>query len=66
MVISGKQKKKKFDQNAYAKKVLSSYGAECGKNTGCCERYCNFTGWYPAKQVKCAHLVPESPESEEL
>jgi hypothetical protein len=67
MSASGKQKKaKKFDQSAYSKAVLSFYGAVRSTDSGDVEKYCHLTGWLPEKQVKCAHLVPKSLESDEL
>jgi len=66
MSASGKQRKgKPFNQSAYAKEVLSFYGA-ARRIDGLGERYCHLTGWLPEKQVKCAHLVPKSLESDEL
>jgi len=67
MSASGKQRKgKKFDQSAYSKAVLSFYGAVRHKDSGLVDKYCHLTGWQSGKQVKCAHLVPKSLESDEL
>jgi hypothetical protein len=57
---------KLVDQRASSKAVLSFYGAIRHRNTGFVEKYCHLTGWLPEKQVKCAHLVPKSLESDEL
>ena len=66
MSACGKQRKgKRFDQSAYAKAVLSFYGA-VRHSGGQVEKYCHLTGWLPEKSVKCAHLVPKSLESDEL
>lgn len=67
MSASGKQRKgKKFDQSAYSKAVLAFYSAVRHTNSGLVEKYCHVTGWQAEKQVKCAHLVPKSLESDEL
>jgi hypothetical protein len=67
MSASSKQRKgKPFDQSAYSKAVLSFHGAVRCTDAGLVEKYCHLTGWLPEKQVKCAHLVPKSLESDEL
>jgi hypothetical protein len=67
MSASSKQRKgTPFDQSAYSKAVVSFYGAVRHTDTGDIEKYCHLTGWQPEKQVKCAHLVPKSLESDEL
>jgi len=67
MSASSKQRKgKRFDQSAYSKAVLSFYGAVRHTDDGSVEKYCHLTGWLAEKQVKCAHLVPKSLESDEL
>jgi hypothetical protein len=64
---SGKQKKRKrFDQSAYAKGVLSFYGAVRHTDSESVEKYCHLTGWLPEIMVKCVHLVPKSLESDGL
>jgi uncharacterized protein YdcH (DUF465 family) len=67
MSASSKQRKgKSFDQSAYSKAVLSFYNAIHHIDAGHVEKYCHLTGWHPDNQVKCAHLVPKSLESDEL
>ncbi|RFU27637.1 hypothetical protein B7463_g8718, partial [Scytalidium lignicola] len=64
---SGQQRKGgKFNQSEYAKAVLSYYNVERRLGPGYIRRYCHVTGWYLDKEVKCAHLVPKSLESDEL
>jgi hypothetical protein len=63
---SKKRKGGKFDQGSYSKAVLSFYSAVRNTDSGLVEKYCHLTGWQPKKQVKCAHLVPKSLESDEL
>jgi hypothetical protein len=67
MSACSKQRRgKSFDQSAYSKAVLSFYGAVRHADAGHVEKYCHLTGWLPKEQVKCAHLVPKSLESDEL
>jgi hypothetical protein len=67
MSASAKQRKgKPFNQSAYTKEVLLFYGSERRTSSGLIERYCHLTGWHSEKEVKCAHLVPKSLESDEL
>jgi hypothetical protein len=67
MSATGKQKKgKSFDQSAFSKAVLSYYGAVRRLDAESTEKYCHLLGWLPEDDVKCAHLVPKSLESEEL
>jgi len=67
MSASSKQRKgPRFNQSAYSKAVLTFYNAVRCTDSGEIEKYCHVTGWHPEKQVKCAHLVPKSLESDEL
>jgi hypothetical protein len=66
MSATAKQgKKKPYDQCAFGKSVLSFYSATRGDGEGH-EKYCHVLGWFNAKDVRCAHIVPKSLESDEL
>ena len=61
MGASAKQKKSKFNQSAFRKDVIDFYQAGHGDQV-----FCHLTGWWYAKMVKAAHLVPKSLSEEEV
>lgn len=62
MNASGKQRKSRFDQNAFEKDVLMFYEAK--REDGLV--FCHLTGWKPAELVKAAHLVPKCLSQEQV
>ncbi|KFY24849.1 hypothetical protein V493_04993 [Pseudogymnoascus sp. VKM F-4281 (FW-2241)] len=67
MAATGRQKKgKAFDQGAFRERVLDYYGAKMVGADGNVKKYCHLTGWQPALNVRCAHIVPKSLKSDEL
>jgi len=67
---TGDQKKKKFPQEDFCKGVCEYYDAkrilisDTGEETE--QKWCHVEGWQEADDVRCAHLVPKSLETEEL
>ena len=68
MTAAAKQKKKKYNQSAFKKRVIAFYGAERdSENDGDIDSlWCHLTGWQALADVKAAHIVPKSLESTEL
>ena len=68
MTAAAKQKKKKYNQSAFKKRVIALYGAERdSENDGDIDSlWCHLTGWQALADVKAAHIVPKSLESTEL
>lgn len=66
MRASGKQKKKAHDQPRFWKDCSSYYNAvRKDEDTGTDYAFCHLSGWAPTKEIKAAHIVPKSLESEE-
>lgn len=68
MTATAKQKKKNYNQSAFKKGVIAFYGAEQdSENDGDIDSlWCHLTGWQALADVKAAHIVPKSLESNEL
>ena len=63
LVAAGKATKVKFDQTGFRKSVLEYYNALDEETSFV---HCPLTGWCHPKDVKAAHLVPKSFQSEEI
>ena len=68
MAATAKLKKKRYNQSAFKKGVIIFYGAERdSENDGEIDSlWCHLTGWQALADVKAAHIVPKSLESNEL
>lgn len=68
MAASSKKKKKKYNRSTFKKAVIAFYGAKCDSlHDGEIDSlWCHLTVWQPLRDVKAAHVVPKSLESNEL
>ncbi len=63
---TGKMSHRRFKQSSFRKSLEEFYDASHVTDTGERQTWCMLTGWHPPKDVKAAHIVPQSLSSEEL